>query len=58
MAKRMTVKEIDRFREKLEKTEVKDSYIQEQKDTVISCLKNICDQMEYRDMKSLRMKEN
>ena len=57
MAKRITIHEIDKFREKLELTETNDPYILEQKQIVVASLKNICDQMEFRGEKYMRIKE-
>ena len=57
MVKRMTVKEIDKFREKLEKTETHNRYAEEQKQNAISCLKNLCDELDYNREKSMRLKE-
>lgn len=57
MAKRITIHEIDKFREKLELAETNDPYILEQKQMAIASLKNICDQMEFRGEKYMRMKE-
>jgi len=58
MSKRITIKEMDRFREKLELAEAPDAYIMEQKQRVVSCLNNICSQLEFREEKSMRIKEN
>ena len=57
MAKRITINEIDKFREKLERAESKDSYILNQKQHALACLNNICRQLEDHDKKSMRLKE-
>ena len=58
MSKRMTIKEIDQFREKMEKAEAPDDYIMEQKQFAIACLNNICSQLEFREEKSMKIKDN
>ena len=57
MGKRITINEMDRFREKMKKAESMDPYIMDQKQKVVSCLNNICAQLEFREEKSLKIKE-
>ena len=57
MAKRITVKEIDKFREKLDIAETDDEYIQEWRDKAVTYLELICDQLEYKNKKSMKLME-
>ena len=57
MAKRITINEIDRFCEKLEKAESNNAYILEQKQHALACLNNMCRELEYNEKKSMRLKE-
>lgn len=57
MAKRITVKEIDRFREKLDMAETDDEYIQEWRCKAVTYLELICDQLEYKGKKSMKLME-
>lgn len=54
----MTVNEIDRFIEKLESTEpFNDMDMDDYKGHAIACLKNLCDWMEYKNIKSMKIRD-
>lgn len=52
---RMTVNEIDKFIKKLESTERIDGYTESQKINAIACLNNLCRELEYRNLKSMKI---
>ena len=56
--KRMTVNEIDKFIEKLKSTEeTKDSMIDYYKNQAIAYLNNLCTQLEYKEIKSIKIRD-
>lgn len=58
MSKRMTVNEIDKFIEKLKSTEeLNDDLAEYNKTQAIAYLNHLCDLLEYRDIKSIKIRD-